>query len=515
MHYTPEEQAAATIIASLIYPDWPSGPDLETDPEPLGLYSTAVSWCREPYEKATELMIKTGQLYDAPGDAATAWEGLRQMTGAATPYARIDPLIRDLGGAAVPTLPAPEPAKPKPARVKSTANPEYVLAEPGEMPESQLIIERLKTLGWSFRLNLCDETIEVNGQPLGDIVKAEIRTALRDIGLTKKLAAAEDAYYTFAKKNAYHPVRDYLDSLKWDGEDHIGALAAHFYSNDPAVEYKDGTKVALFYVYLYRWLIAAVAKAYTGSQNAMLVLDGNQGLGKSTVAHWLCPLPGYFLEGPINPSDKDNDVRLISQWIWEVSELDATTRKADQSALKSFITKEVVTVRKSYGHHDIKKPAMASLIGTINNTSGFLADESGSRRFMTCKLIHIDRAYQKLDVNQIWAQARQLYLDGESGRLLGEEAAMQTKVNEGYQVETVLTDWIDRAFAFDPEYDEPYSLADVISQLELDGIKLSGNEKSQTMELARVLVQKGANKVVVRIGKQTAKRWVGLQRKPR
>jgi predicted P-loop ATPase len=277
------------------------------------------------------------------------------------------------------------------------------------------------------------------------------------------------------------------------------------------IEYQDGTKLALFYVYLYRWLIAAVAKVYKGSQNAMLVLDGNQGLGKSTVAHWLCPLPGYFLEGPINPQDKDNDVRLISQWIWEVSELDATTRKADQSALKSFITKEVVTVRKSYGHHDIKKPAMASLIGTINNTSGFLADESGSRRFMTCKLLYIDRAYQKIDVNQIWAQAVHLFRGGESGRLVGEEAAAQTKINEGYQVETVLTDWLDRAFVFDSQYDEQYSLAEIISQLELDGVKLSGSEKAQTMELARVLVAKKARKIETRIGK----RWIGLCRKPR
>jgi predicted P-loop ATPase len=380
-----------------------------------------------------------------------------------------------------------------------------------ELPESQIIMARLEALGWTFRLNLCDETIEVNGHPLGDIIKAEIRVALRDIGLHKKIAAAEDAYYALAKRNSYHPVRDYLDSLKWDGEDHITALASHFASNDPKIEYQDGTKLALFHVYLYRWLIAAVAKIYTGSQNAMLVLDGGQGLGKSTFAHYLCPLPGYFIEGPINPSDKDNDVRLMSQWVWEVSELDATTRKADQSALKSFITKEVVTVRKSYGHHDLKKMAMASMIGTINNTSGFLADESGSRRFMTCKLIHIDRKYQKIDINQVWAQAVQLYRDGETGRLLGEEAAMQAKINERYQVETVLTDWLDRAFAFDPDGDTPYSMAEIIAAMELDGVKLSGSEKGQTMELARVLVQKKAWKVHTRDGK----RWFGLIRRPR
>lgn len=502
--YTPEEQLAARIIASCIYPDWPGGADLTTDPTPLGLYARAVIAVRDPYELATELMPRTGKLYDSPTDAATAWEGLRQMTGTATPYARIDPLVRELGAA----IAAPAPTKAAPKRtVPRTV--EYVNAP--EQPESQIIMARLEALGWTFRLNLCDETIEANGQALNDIVKAEIRVALRDIGLAKKIAAAEDAYYALAKRNSYHPVRDYLDSLKWDGADHITALANCLFSNDPMVEYRDGTKLPLPHVYLYRWLIAAVAKVYTGSQNAMLVWDGPQGIGKSTLARWLCPLPGFFLEGPINPSDKDNDVRLISQWIWEVSELDATTRKADQSALKGFITKEVVTVRKSYGHHDIKKPALASLIGTINNTTGFLADETGSRRFMTTKLIHIDRKYQKLDVNQLWAQAVVLHKEGERGTLVGEEATMQTKINASYQVETVLTDWLERAFVFDPQFDDQYSLAEIISALELDGVKLSGSEKSQTMELARVLVQKGARKIETRIGK----RWVNLQRKPR
>ncbi len=97
--YTPEEQAAARIIASCIYPDWPGGADLDSDPAALGLYASAVAAVRDPYELAAVLAPKTGKLYDSPGDAATAWEGLRQMTGAATPYARLDPLVRELGAA--------------------------------------------------------------------------------------------------------------------------------------------------------------------------------------------------------------------------------------------------------------------------------------------------------------------------------------------------------------------------------------------------------------------------------
>ncbi len=386
-----------------------------------------------------------------------------------------------------------------------------VVPAPAEQPESVLIIDRLRVLGYEFRLNSCMDAVEVNGRAISDILQAEIRMRLRDAGLAKKIAAAEDAYIAEAKKNAYHPVRDYLDAVTWDGGDHIAALTGCITSDDPPVVYGNGVRMPLHHVYMYRWLIGAVAKVYSGAQNAMLVFDGGQGIGKSTLAHWLCPLGDYFLEGPINVQDKDSDIRLISQWIWEVSELDATTRKADQSALKSFITKEVVTVRKAYGRHDIKKPAMCSLIGTVNNTSGFLADESGSRRFMITKLKRIDRAYAQLDVNQVWAQAKQLYFDGEPWQLHSEEADAQRAMNARYEVETVLDDWIDRYFMFDRTYTDPYTIADVIRAMDIDGIRLSGSERSQAMELSRILVRRGARKVHTENGN----RWIGLSPRPR
>ena len=378
-------------------------------------------------------------------------------------------------------------------------------------PESALIIDRLKVLGYQFRLNSCMDSIEVNGRAINDILAAEIRMKLRDEGLAKKLAAAEDAYIAEAKKNAYHPVRDYLESLEWDGEDHIGALTSHISSDDPPVRYANGTAMELHHVYIYRWLIGAVAKVYTGAQNAMLVFDGGQGIGKSTLAHWLCPLDDYFIEGPINVQDKDSDIRLISQWIWEVSELDATTRKADQSALKAFITKEVVTVRKSYGRNDIKKSAMCSLIGTVNNTSGFLADESGSRRFMITKLSHIDRAYQQLERDQIWAQAKELYFGGEQWWLEPEEAAAQRAMNTRYEVDSVLDDWLDKYFFFSPSYTDAFTLADIIRAMETDNVRITGSERSQAMELSRILTKKGARREHTRDGN----RWFGIQEKPR
>ena len=106
-----------------------------------------------------------------------------------------------------------------------------------------------------------------------------------------------------------------------------------------------------------------------------LVLLGAQGKGKSGLAEWLCPVPRLFYEGPINPDDKDSLIRLINNWIWEVAELDSTTKRSERSALKHFISTKTVKVRVPYGQYDTEKPAAASMIGTINEDgTGFLHD---------------------------------------------------------------------------------------------------------------------------------------------
>lgn len=207
-------------------------------------------------------------------------------------------------------------------------------------------------------------------------------------------------------------------------------------------------------------------------------------------------MPDYFIESAIRIEDKDTEVRLIDRWIWEVAELDATTRKADQSALKSFITKKFVTVRKAYGRHEIHKPAMACMIGTLNDSVGFLVDDSGNRRFMTTILSRLDFHYMDLDVNQVWAQAVQLYRNGEPFKLVGEESRAQNEANKGHEVKTLTADYIDKYFTFDPDFgDEQYTLGDIATILRGHDIKLGGTERAQYMELARILTMKGAAKV--------------------
>ena len=313
------------------------------------------------------------------------------------------------------------------------------------------ILNMLQSLGYSFRQNELDDTIDVNGSPIDDGTAAEIRCLMRDAGFSG-MDALKDAYMMEAHHNRYHPIKDYLDALIWGGEDHIANLASHIICNEFIV-YADSSKLTVAHAYLKRWLIGVVAKTYQHIQNFTLTLAGPQGKGKSTIPLWLCsPLANHYNEGQLDPDNKETDRRMAKTWIWEIGELGATTRRADVNALKNKLTQNRVTFRNPYGHHDVTKPVLTSFFGTVNpDGKGFLVDKTGNRRFAVVNMESIDFSYQeKIDPNQIWAQAMALYRAGVSWKLSPEEVAMQEIINAGHQVEETIDIIMPHLFYTDP-----------------------------------------------------------------
>ncbi len=344
----------------------------------------------------------------------------------------------------------------------------------------------LKQLGYSFRMNDINDKIEVNGVPITDEKAGEIRQKMRDGGFYRS-HEIEDTYGWEASKHRYHPIKDYLLSISWDGTNTIAQLASYF--ND---------RYGMWPVWLRKWLIGACAKVFEAEQNPMLVMDGPQGVGKSEFARWLAkPMMDYFIEAPINTDDKDSEIRLISAWIWEVSELGATTRKADYEALKAFLTTRKVTVRKPYGRHDISKPALASFIGTINNSSGIFSDPTGSRRFLVSKIEEISWDYSEdLDPNAVWAEAMAAYLAGETWKLTRDEFDKSCQINEEYDVADPIEDLVKKFFELDIARDDWWiPTSDILAVLQ-DPLKgaLRGNTRSNAMGLASVMTKLGHEK---------------------
>jgi len=365
------------------------------------------------------------------------------------------------------------------------------MSRPIEVAE---FVQTLTLLGYDFRLNEAGDTVECNGKPLDPITLAQVRARMRAESFNSA-DAVKDVILMQAGLNRYHPIRQYLATagIGWDGSRHIQTLS--YYFEDVTQPHK------LFSTWLRKWLIGAVAKATDGEhhQNAMLVIDGPQGIGKSHFVQWLCsPIPDYFVEGGINPENKDCWVRLMSNFVWEVGELGATTKRADIEALKQFISTKRVSVRKPYGEVDTVKPALASLIGTVNEMAGILSDQSGNRRFLVSTIKAIDWNYTTdVDINQVWGEAFVAYQRGEPWQPTPEELKLSEENNQGYQTPNPLEGILDAAFEINlekidaPSWWTPTNR--LVSVVQSRGYR-GGTSRGIAMEIAATLKAMGLTK---------------------
>lgn len=356
--------------------------------------------------------------------------------------------------------------------------------------KSDEYIRILNSLGYSFRLNLLNDRVEINRQPITDIIEAAIFTDLRDNGYSQ-VHVAKDAFIKHAAENAYHPIRDYLAGLSYDGGKHIDRLAQFFINPD-----------GLFPLWLKRWLIGAVRRVLEpGEQNRVLVLDGPQDIGKSEFVKWLVPpalQDDHLFTGPIMPDSKDHKIYLMTRWVWEVSELGSTTRRADREALKGFISLTKVDERLPYARNPISKPALSNFIGTVNNEMGILNDPTGNRRFMFCKVNHIDwQGYTRdININDVWAEAQALHYAGEPADLTPDEKTLANGINAQYETEDSIEGYLMDYYLVDPErLDWWTATSDILRTLE-DPIQggYKGSSSLTSRQLAALMTRLGCQR---------------------
>ena len=157
----------------------------------------------------------------------------------------------------------------------------------------------------------------------------------------------------------------------------------------------------------------------------MLVVSGKQGIGKSTL---FARLGGEWYSDSLSISDmKDKTApeKLQGYWILELGEL-AGIKKMDVETVKSFITRVDDKYRPSYGRVVESHPRRCIIVGTTNSEDGFLRDVTGNRRFWPVRVTGggIYKPWGEMNIDQIWAEALELYRRGEELFLTGEVAAL-------------------------------------------------------------------------------------------
>ena len=347
----------------------------------------------------------------------------------------------------------------------------------------------LESLGHNVRYNLMTRKVEADGLPISNITEARIQSEMWDLGF-KSRRLTSDIILVEAEDNSYHPIKERLERLEpWDGTPRIALLSTYLKPENP-----DLAKALL-----RKWLTAAVSKIYRETQNMVLVLQGPQGIGKSSFAEWLFSLfdPQYFAADKLDPRDKDDQLKACRLVGWEIGELETTTTKADMGDLKRFITQSAFTVRPPYERYDIRIPVTASFIGTVNPTGGFLVDPSGNRRFLMLKTQGIDFGYRNdFAIEDIWAEAFAAFKSGEDFRLTAEEAAANKREQAAAEIVDLVAEAIKENFDIDPTHKdwvtpcykirETLSLKTTMSNQELGERKLGQSIARLGLEVKQV-----------------------------
>ena len=240
------------------------------------------------------------------------------------------------------------------------------------------------------------------------------------------------AFSRVAMERRFNPLRDYLDGLPdWDGVERIPELLIRYMKADDTEYVRTVTK---------KTFTAAVARIYQPGIkfDCMLVLDGEQGIGKSTLFKELAG-EEYFSDS-LQLSDMDSKAaaeKIQGFWICEIAEL-AGMKKADIEKVKSFLSSSDDKFRPSYGKTVESHPRQGILVASVNGDRGYLRDITGNRRFWVVKLHQTEQVktfeFSEEDRDQIWAEAKYYFQAGEKlyleGALVEDAAEVQRDAME-------------------------------------------------------------------------------------
>ena len=232
-----------------------------------------------------------------------------------------------------------------------------------------------------------------------------IQEEMQVIGLRRiARATVQDAIERRADEQRFHPVREYLATLEWDGETRINGWLSRYLGVE-GCPYAD-TIGRLF-------LIALIARVMRPGCKVdyMLILEGPQGAMKSTACRILA---GDWFSDNLPDLSRGDAVRLSmhlrGKWLIEIAEM-SSFNSAEAHTLKEFLTQTEERYTPKYGRNEVREPRQCLFVGTTNE-GAYLRDATGARRFWPVKVGTIDLEALKTDRDQLLAEALNAYREG-------------------------------------------------------------------------------------------------------
>ncbi len=320
-----------------------------------------------------------------------------------------------------------------------------------------------------------------------------------------------DANDLAMSQNSYHPVRDYLDSLTWDGTPRLDALM---------IDYLGAQDTPLTRAVTRKHFTAAVARIMKpGTKyDYVLTLIGAEGLGKSTLIKKMGA--EYFDDSLGTIEGKEGMEQIRGKWLIEMGEL-TNYKKSTSEAYKAFLSKTEDSYRPAYGRETENIPRQCVFFATTNERN-FLKGDTGNRRFWVIECeqdLPEKNVFSDLDAerDQIWAEAVQRYRDGEplylprelemaarQGQTEHNEVSADDRIGviEAYLKRRLPEAWdsftvdMRRKFIQGPELSEgdPFILRDTVSAVEVlaecFGEKLDERTRYRTKEINQILKER-------------------------
>lgn len=244
-----------------------------------------------------------------------------------------------------------------------------------------------------------------NGEQMTDVDVTLMQSTLQDNGFRRiSLEIMWQTVGVLAQEWGYHPVKQYLEGLKWDGVSRIDNWT-ETYLGSPAETKEYSAAVGKMF------LISMIARIYKPGCKVdhVPVLEGKQGLMKSSACKVLAG--EWFSDSlPEISQGKECSQHLRGKWLIEIAEMHVM-KKADANHLKSFVTRTEEKYRPPYGRSEVEEPRQCVFIGTTNQST-YLKDESGNRRFwpIVCTRINIHHLIK--DRDQLIAEAIVMFKAG-------------------------------------------------------------------------------------------------------